>query len=112
MDYFYPIDAAALLLERPDLTQECHLIISPIVSKLFIDQAIFDLDPVQLFQHGFGQEPEEHGGCQCVDCIRRNTGDISGQDHFPVGIGLVHQHGGWIHNTTINQKCRQSAKNT
>lgn len=25
MDYFYPIDAAALLLERPDLKQECHL---------------------------------------------------------------------------------------
>ena len=43
-------------------------------SCLSFQKAVFHLHPVQLFQHGLGQEPEEEKGGGSVDQVRRQTG--------------------------------------
>ena len=52
-------------------------------SFLSSNQAIFDLDPIQLFEHSGSRNPQEKGGGNGMNQIKREPCGIIGQKHFP-----------------------------
>ena len=61
-------------VHKPSKTRGCLKTNFETTSCLSFQKAVFHLHPVQLFQHGLGQEPEEEKGGGSVDQVRRQTG--------------------------------------
>ena len=60
-------------------------------SFLLFNQAIFDFDAVEFFQHGFGGNENEDYCGGGMDQVHGKTGHIVSFQHFPVdGLGIVH----------------------
>ena len=47
-----------------------------------------------------------------MDNIHRHAQRIGGDEHPQSGLGLEHQHRGWVHNAAIDEKGGQRAENS
>ena len=78
------------------------------------DQAVFDFDAVQLFQHGFGGDENEDYCGGGMDQVHGKAGHIVSFQHFPIEcLGIVHQRSCGVHDAAVDDyghKCAKGGK--
>ena len=73
-------------------------------------QAVFGLDPVELFEHGFGNQPQEEKRGNGAHQIDRKAGNVIAKNNFPVDRVRPHEGRRGIHNAAVDDRGRDHAE--
>ena len=73
-------------------------------------QAVFGLDPVELFEHGFGNQPQEEKRGNGAHQIDRKAGNVIAKNNFPVDRVRPHERRRGIHNAAVDDRGRDHAE--